>query len=213
MRMLEAGLISTDGGVLLRTARGTKALAGHRRWVEQAKKQSGTAKKAAVETVIAHLDEEGCRRVLDVGTGEGNLAFMLGHAGFRVVGVDVDGERIRKAKGKADSEHVSNVSFLVGDISRIGASDQFDCAAARYVFHHLDDTEAVLGNLRRILKPGGKLACIDYRVGLPAFYVHGFVTFRAPTEKAWQELLAHTGYCEIEFHALDDLLVVEASAG
>ena len=76
--------------------------------------------------------------------------------------------------------------------------------------HQPEDQEGALKGIYRNLKPGGKLVCIDYLVGLASFLVRGFITFCAPSEEGWHELLGRCGYGEVRTYPIDDLLVVEA---
>ena len=62
----------------------------------------------------------------------------------------------------------------------------------------------------RVLKPGGKLVCIDYLVGLASYFAHGLIVFAAPSLEDWPVLLDRCGYTHIRFHPVDDLLVVQA---
>ena len=208
-RMTNSGDLVAIGGRFELAGRSSKVLKEYRAAEEEAKERSDRAKGAAVEKLISCLDE-GSGRVLDVGTGEGYLAFRLAHAGYQVVGVDTNPERIRKAKEKAEAEHREDVAFEVGDIADLEKVEKFDYAVARYVVHHLEDQECALKGIYRNLKPGGKLVCIDYLVGLASFLVHGFITFCAPSEEGWHELLGRCGYGEVRIYPMDDLLVVEA---
>jgi SAM-dependent methyltransferase len=100
-------------------------------------------------------------KVLDVGTGIGDVAFMLaervGPQGT-VVGVDINPAMIHLARQRAQAAGLTNVSFLQGNISDIVLDDQFDAVVGRLVLMYMKDRVAVLRRLGQHLRPGGILA-------------------------------------------------------
>ena len=68
--------------------------------------------------------------VLDIGTGDGRLAFGAARAGARVVvGVDPDPDALRAARQRARKERLSNVSFRLAAAQDLRAfRDRFDIA-------------------------------------------------------------------------------------
>lgn len=56
--------------------------------------------------------------VLDVGTGEGKVAFFLAPVARKVVGVDRDENAIAHARGYAAIKRITNVDFILGDVER-----------------------------------------------------------------------------------------------
>jgi len=106
-------------------------------------------------------------RVLDVGTGVGSLAFTLEAAlpSSRVVGVDVSEGFIAHAK-RNPSGHTS---FEVGDAQALRfEAASFDHAMSLLVLNFVPDHEKALGEMRRVVRPGGVLsACVwDYDSGM-----------------------------------------------
>ena len=174
------------------------------------KEKDESVKERAVEQLLACQGQMDGKRAVDVGTGDGFLAFRLAEAGCVVVGVDIKAEQIEKAKAKAEAEGIAHVSFETGGVLSARPFSPFDVAVSRYVFHHLEDQAGTLKGMYEVLKPGGKLACIDFRVGLACFFLHGFITFCALTEAEWEEALVQCGFDEINVHLVDSLLVVEA---
>jgi SAM-dependent methyltransferase len=100
-------------------------------------------------------------KVLDVGTGIGEVAFMLaervGPQGT-VVGVDINPAMIDLARQRAQAAGVTNVSFFQGDILHMALDDQFDAVVGRLVLMYMKDRVAVLRRLSQQLRPGGMLA-------------------------------------------------------
>lgn len=104
------------------------------------------------------------QQVLDVGTGTGDLALELGRAGARrVVGVDFCEPMLAEARRKARSRQVDSiVSFLVGDALRLPFPDQtFDCVANGFLLRNVADLAGALAEFTRVLKPGGRLVCLE----------------------------------------------------
>lgn len=100
-------------------------------------------------------------KVLDVGTGIGEVAFMLaervGPQGT-VVGIDINPAMIDFARQQAQVAGFANVSFLQGDILHMALDDQFDAVVGRLVLMYMKDRVAVLRRLSQQLRPGGMLA-------------------------------------------------------
>jgi len=91
-------------------------------------------------------------RVLDVGSGAGDVAFvaaeLVGETG-EVVGVDRSAAAVELAQSRAGS----NVSFLVGGPD--AATGLFDAAVGRYVLQFQDDPAAMLREIAALVRPGG----------------------------------------------------------
>lgn len=97
-------------------------------------------------------------RVLDVGCGTGRLARWLGQRvapGGEVVGIDPLIDRVTLAR----SRPAPGVSFSVGQAEDLSAfADQsFDAVCMSAVFHWVSDKPKALAQVRRVLRPGGKL--------------------------------------------------------
>ena len=106
------------------------------------------------------------QRVLDVGCGTGTLAVLVKeeHPSVDVVGVDPDPRALARAQLKADRVGLS-IRFDHGFADALGYRDAtFDRAFSSMMFHHLepDARERSLGEMHRVLKPGGRLELLDF---------------------------------------------------
>ncbi len=103
-------------------------------------------------------------RVLDVGTGKGLLAMALARRGLEVVSVDVNPEDQDFAAYLVEKEGLSDrVRFVLSDAASLPFPDgHFSTCAMMDVLHHLDDGAAVLGEMTRVLKPGGYIVAADF---------------------------------------------------
>ncbi len=103
--------------------------------------------------------------VLEFGCGTGSTAIT--HAPYvkLIHAIDISSKMIEIAQGKADADKVTNVTFERSTIDEFSVSDQtLDAVLALSILHLLDNKEAVIAKVHRMLKPGGifvtSTACI-----------------------------------------------------
>jgi ubiquinone/menaquinone biosynthesis C-methylase UbiE len=102
----------------------------------------------------------------DIGCGEGYFAIpaarTVGPAG-RVIAFDINPESIARLKENAANEGLSNMTALTGGAeSTIPCERCADIAFLGTVLHDFADPAAALRNIRAILRPGGRLANLDW---------------------------------------------------
>jgi ubiquinone/menaquinone biosynthesis C-methylase UbiE len=105
-------------------------------------------------------------RVLDIGCGTGSMAVMVKrmHPESEVVGIDPDPSALSVAERKAKRAGLS-VEFDRGFADHMPYADaSFDRVFSSFMFHHLaaNEKSATLGEIRRVLKPGGSLHLLDF---------------------------------------------------
>jgi ubiquinone/menaquinone biosynthesis C-methylase UbiE len=101
-------------------------------------------------------------RVLDIacGTGEFECMVLSENPVQQMVGVDISEEMLAIAQQKL---HNSNVSFQSGSASALPFSAQsFDVIVSASAFHYFDDPNAALAEVKRVLKPDGKVVILDW---------------------------------------------------
>lgn len=105
----------------------------------------------------------GSADLLDVGCSTGNLLIHLRHQlpELRLSGIDLSAQTI--AANAADPD-LSEIRFETADIVREEIEGAFDVITCNAIFFSLDDAElsAALGNLRKALRPGGRLFAFDW---------------------------------------------------
>jgi demethylmenaquinone methyltransferase / 2-methoxy-6-polyprenyl-1,4-benzoquinol methylase len=121
-------------------------------------------RRAMVAAVMASSDD----RVLDVATGTGMVAAELVHRyGCRVVGLDQSEEMLAGARAKLarDPALASRVELVAGEAERLPFADaEFDALTFTYLLRYVDDPAATLRELARVVRPGGRVASLEFAV-------------------------------------------------
>ena len=129
-------------------------------------------------TLFRELQLAPGQRVLDLGCGSGeptlSIAQLVGPRGA-AVGIDVAPEMIEIAKRRAKNREIRNVRFRVGDMSRLPATGpRPHRVVSRFGVMFVKDVPEMLAGLRRVLRPGGRIA---FSVWGPAEKNPMFTTF------------------------------------
>lgn len=116
--------------------------------------------------LIDWLRLDGDETVVDVGAGTGFMALPLAEQlprGF-VVGVDISSKMRDILTGKVAERGMSNVTGLVTDGLTIDLPDAAaDVVLLANVWHELSDSDALIKEFRRLVKPGGRLVVVDWK--------------------------------------------------
>ena len=80
----------------------------------------------------------------------------------QVTCLDMTPAMLMVGKKEAQKAGINNMSFVVGDVAELPfLDDSFDIVFSRLAFHHFPETEHPFAEMKRVLKPGGKLVVID----------------------------------------------------
>lgn len=117
-------------------------------------------RRRSAETSATHLlpQLEPGHRVLDFGCGPGTISLGLAKAvePGELHGVDIEESQIEMARAAASAGGHDNAIFRTGDVTDLPyENDYFDVAHCHAVLMHVPDTQTVLAEVRRVLKPGG----------------------------------------------------------
>ena len=100
--------------------------------------------------------------VVDFGCRPGYFTVDLAKKAKNVVAIDVSLEMLKKAQNKTKKAHIKNVKFLQSNGKTIELSDgSVDLILLVTVFHEIGDSQAVLKEFSRILKPNGRVAIVE----------------------------------------------------
>ena len=109
-------------------------------------------RRATVAAVVRPGD-----RVLDACCGTGDLAVEALHVGGRVTGLDFSERMLERARRKS-----SEIDWVQGDALSLPFEDgSFDAATVGFGVRNLDDLARGLAELRRVLRPGGRVAILE----------------------------------------------------
>lgn len=128
--------------------------------------QPATDNAADAEALIKALDLHPGSIVGEIGAGGGELTFLLARAvgaTGRVFSNELNKDRLEALRKEAASRAAENVTPVEGHETRTNFSDQCcDAIFMRNVYHHFGDPPAMNASLFKSLKPGGRLAVIDF---------------------------------------------------
>ena len=109
-------------------------------------------RRLAAEAVVSQGDE-----VHDACCGTGDLALAAERAGGRVTGLDFSERMLERARRKSAS-----VRWVRGDVLALPFEDgSFDAVTIGFGIRNVEDLEAGLRELARVLRPGGRLGCLE----------------------------------------------------
>ena len=119
------------------------------------------------EAVVAALDLRGTETVVDVGAGSGYFTFPMARklATGKVVAMDIEPEMIRHIHHKAMTEGVKNIEVLLGKPADPSLPAGADVIFVCDVLHHVADRTLWLAKLSAEMKPGARLALIEFKEG------------------------------------------------
>lgn len=112
-------------------------------------------------------------RVLDIGSGAGDVAFLaaaLVGATGTVTGVDRSADAVDAASAAAAARGFANLSFVLSDLDSLTLTDSFDALIGRYVLQWLPDPSVTLAALARYVRPGGIVVFHELDWGSSASY-------------------------------------------
>ncbi len=108
----------------------------------------------AAEVAVGALHLSPGERVLDIGCGTGNAAAVAAGQGARVAGLDSSQRLIEVAR-----QSIPKGDFVVGDAARLPYDDaEFDAVVSVFAVIFVAPAEQAVGELTRVLRPGGRAA-------------------------------------------------------
>lgn len=109
--------------------------------------------------VVALASPRPGHRVLDLACGTGDLTFGAAAAGAQVVGLDVTFRMLELARLRG----AGRPTWIQGDMQSLPFPDaSFDIVTTGYGLRNVPDLRGSIGEIRRVLRPGGMLVSLDF---------------------------------------------------
>jgi arsenite methyltransferase len=147
-------------------------------------REASSPKNRSGEIIRSLQIQEGFR-VADIGSGGGFFTLEFARrvgSGGKIYAVDVEGkhlEFVRQGAEKAGLNHVAFVQARGGELSL--PENTLDLAFLRNVYHHLPEPGRTFRDLKRFLKPKGKVAIIEHKKKAGFSFV-AFLKHYTPTQ-------------------------------
>jgi SAM-dependent methyltransferase len=151
-----------------------------RRWAGRAAAYQGSFAALCAHTADALLDAAGVAegvRLLDIGTGPGTVAALACARAAEVVAVDAEPSMLEPARRRAPAADVRH-----GALPQLPFGDRvFGAAVANFVLNHVGDPGAAIAEMRRVVRPGGRIAVTIWPVPAP------------PAQQLWNRIFDDAG--------------------
>ncbi|WP_405166753.1 methyltransferase domain-containing protein [Nocardia sp. NBC_01499] len=122
-----------------------------------------------LEWIIDQLSPRRDDMVLDVAAGAAHLGRALAPNVSHVSAVDLTPEMLAQGLLLAEQSGLRNIAFALGDATALPWLDrQFDLVVCRLALHQVADPAAVLREMVRVTRPGGRIGIIDMFVPAPS---------------------------------------------
>ena len=107
--------------------------------------------------------------IADIGAGTGYFAMRFANMApkGRVYGVDTEPDMVKYLGDRARREGLKNITAVAGTPDDPRLPEKADLIILVDVYHHIENREQYFSRLQKSLKPGGRLAVIDFRMDSP----------------------------------------------
>lgn len=141
---------------------------------------------------------------LDIATGAGHAAFAIAPHVASVIATDLTPEMLEQAERLKSERGIGNTEFREADVHALPFDDnEFDLVICRLAAHHFSDIKLALREMRRVLKPGGRLVINDRSVPEDDFvdqcmneldWYHDESHVRQYRPSEWRTMMTDTGF-------------------
>ena len=115
-------------------------------------------------------------RILEVGCGMGRYTLLLAKRGMQVEGLDLSPVLLERLREYGAGRF--NGPLYAADIEHppLELSGRFDVVLALFALHHMHDLSTAFASMFRLVKPGGRVVCLEPNPYNPLFYVQMVIT-------------------------------------
>jgi len=173
--------------------------------------------------LISRVDVGPADTVLDVATGTAAVAIGLARRhGCRVVGVDQSAPMLAEGRQRVQAAGLSDrIELVEGRAEALPFGDNsFDALTFTYLLRYVEDPAATLRELRRVVRPGGMIAMLEFglprglfRLGWELWVRLGLPAAGMVISPAWLKVGAFLGPSIRDFHRRHDLRELWQAAG
>jgi len=164
---------------------------------------------------LSHADK---MLAIDLACGPGTYTRPLAARVRHAIGADLTPAMVEKARAEAARDGIANIEFVCADIYALPFADaSAGIMSCGYAFHHMTDPRRALGEMARVLQPGGRMAVTDIIVeeGGDAEFQNHTERVRDPSHtvtqsianfRKWTEelgLLAVSEHTHVNWHDFD----------
>jgi ubiquinone/menaquinone biosynthesis C-methylase UbiE len=106
--------------------------------------------------------------VLDIACGPGLITCAAARVAQHVTGIDITPAMLDEARKRQQSMGLTNMEWRIGDVTPLPlAGSSFSAVITRYSFHHFLEPHAVLNEMVRVCRSGGRVAVVDVFMSTP----------------------------------------------
>jgi ubiquinone/menaquinone biosynthesis C-methylase UbiE len=183
------------------------------------------------DAIVAFAQAGPGMAVLDVGCGTGATSLAIAGIGAEVTGVDISKPMLALAQERAAKAGLS-ISFVEADASSHAFTPQFDLIVSRFGVMFFDAPVAAFANMRKALKPGGRIAFICWRTppenlwaAAPLMAAKPFLPEQPPSDplapgpfafsdpKRIEDILSQSGFSAIRIEKYDGVMTLGTDLG
>ena len=120
------------------------------------------AQGASLSRLVEMVAPKAYWRAIDVATGAGHTAFAFAPHVAHVIASDLTVQMLHVARGLANERRSANIAFAVAQAESFPLGDEsVDLVTCRIAPHHFVDVKQFVGEVRRVLRPGGVFGLVD----------------------------------------------------
>jgi ubiquinone/menaquinone biosynthesis C-methylase UbiE/DNA-binding transcriptional ArsR family regulator len=170
------------------------------------------ADRKVEDTLLSLVGDMPIRFMLDLGTGTGRILELFSGLYQHGIGIDANREMLNVARSNLDQASIRNAEVRLGDVYNPPVSrNGFDLVTIHQVLHYLDNPVEAVRQAALALRPGGRLAIVDFAPHALDFlrddHAHQRLGFSD------QDIAGWLMECELDLIATNDLAAGKDKAG